>query len=109
MNRAQVGVRIARRIHTTEHAVDRAMVAASELLQAMLEGRRDAALGADVGHAEISDVVASLAQLNGARGLVVRSHGGLAQVAETLGVSWRMDGTMEDKLPRAPMSLVANG
>ena len=85
------------------------MVAASELLQAMLEGRRDAALGADVGHAEISDVVASLAQLNGARGLVVRSHGGLAQVAETLGVSWRMDGTMEDKLPRAPMSLVANG
>lgn len=109
MKRVQVGVRIARKIHTTEHAVDRAMVAASELLQTMLDGRRDAAVGADVGHAEISDVVASLAQLNGARGLVVRSHGGLAQVAETLGVSWRMDGGMEQKLPPTPMQLVANG
>lgn len=109
MKRVQVGVRIARKIHTTEHAVDQAMVAASELLQAMLEGRRDAAVGADVGHAEISDVVASLTKLNGARGLVVRSHGGLAEVAETFGVSWRMDGSQEDKRPPAPMPLVANG
>lgn len=109
MKRVQVGVRIARQIHTTEHAVDRAMVAASALLQTMLDGRRDAAVGADVGHAQISDVVASLAQLNGARGLVVRSHGGLAQVAESLGVSWRMDGGMEQKGPPAPMPLVANG
>lgn len=109
MKRIEVGVRIARKIHTTEHAVDRAMVAASELLQTMLDGRRDAAVGADVGHAEITDVVASLAQLNGARGLMVRSHGGLARVAETLGVSWRMDGGMEQKGPPTPMSLVANG
>lgn len=108
MKRAQVGVRIARQIHTTEHAVDRAMVAASELLQTMLDGRRDAAVGADVGHAEISDVVASLAQLNGARGLVVRSHGGLTQVAEHLGVSWRLGGPYEDKGPPAPMALAAN-
>lgn len=85
------------------------MVAASELLQTMLDGRREAAVGADVGHAEISDVVASLAQLNGARGLVVRSHGGLAQVAETLGVSWRMEGGLEQKGPPTPMPLVANG
>lgn len=109
MKRVQVGVRIARQIHTTEHAVDRAMVAASELLQTMLDGRRDAAVGADVGHAEISDVVASLAQLNGARGLVVRSHTGLAQVADSLGVSWRMDGAMEQKGSAVPMPLVANG
>lgn len=109
MKRVQVGVRIARQIHMTEHAVDRAMVAASELLQTMLDGRRDAAVGADVGHAEISDVVASLAQLNGARGLVVRSHGGLAQMAEELGVSWRTEGTMEEKRPSPPMTLVANG
>lgn len=108
MKRAQVGVRIARQIHTTEHAVDRAMVAASELLQAMLDGRRDAAVGADVGHAEISDVVASLAQLNGARGLVVRSHGGLAEVAEALGVAWRMEGGLEEK--RSTLTpLAANG
>lgn len=108
MKRVHVGVRIARQIHTTEHAVDQAMMAASELLQTMLDGRREAAVGADVGHAEISDVVASLAQLNGARGLVVRSHGGLAQVAETLGVSWRLAGPYEEKNPPTPMSLAAN-
>jgi hypothetical protein len=85
------------------------MVAASELLQTMLDGRRDAAVGADVGHAEISDVVASLAQLNGARGLMVRSHGGLTQVADTLGVSWRMEGGLEQKGPPKLMPLAANG
>jgi hypothetical protein len=82
------------------------MVAASELLQSMLDGRREAAVAADVGHAEISDVVASLTQLNGARGLVVRSHGGLAQVAETLGVSWRLGGPYEDKgAPPVPVAV----
>ncbi len=85
------------------------MVAASELLQAMLDGRREAAVGADVGHDEISDVVASLAQLNGARGLVVRSHGGLARVAESLGVSWRFSGPHEQKTVSAPTPLAANG
>lgn len=108
MKRVHVGVRIARQIHTTEHAVDRAMVAASELLQSMLDGRREAEVGANVGHAEISDVVASLAQLNGARGLVVRSHGGLAQVAETLGVTWRLGGPYEDKGASPPVALAAN-
>lgn len=109
MKRAQVGARIARQIQTTEHAVDRAMVEASELLQTLLDGRRDAAVGADVGHAEISDVVASLAQLNDARGLVVRSHGGLSQVARALGVSVRMEGPMEQKSPPTPMPIAANG
>lgn len=109
MKRAHVGVRIARQIYTTEHAVDRAMVAASELLQTMLDGRREAAVGADVGHAEISDVVASLSQLNGARGLVVRSHGGLAQVADDLGISWRLAGPYEEKAPSVSTPLAANG
>lgn len=104
-----MGARIARKIQTTEHAVDRAMVAASELLQAMLDGRREAAVGADVGHEEISDVVASLAQLNGARGLVVRSHGGLAQVADKLGVAWRLSGPHEEKGGLVPSPLAANG
>lgn len=85
------------------------MVAVSELLQAMLDGRREAAVGADVGHAEISDVVDSLAQLNGARGLVVRSHRGLAQVAENLGVSWRSGGPHEEKTVPVPVPLAANG
>ncbi|KQY96561.1 hypothetical protein ASD25_01465 [Brevundimonas sp. Root1423] len=85
------------------------MVAASELLQTLLDGRREAAVGADVGHAEISDVVASLAQLNGARGLVVRSHRGLAQVADNLGVSWQSFGPHEEKSGSVPLPLAANG
>lgn len=109
MKRAQVGARIARQIQTTEHAVDRAMVEASELLQTLLDGRRDAAVGADVGHAEISDVVVSLTHLNGARGLVVRSHSGLSEIADALGVSWRLEGPLEQKVPPAPMTIAANG
>lgn len=98
MTNLRTGARIARQLQTAEHAVDHAMVAASALLQAMLEGRREANLAAEVGHAQIVDVVGSLTHLSGARELVVRSHGGLAEIASELAIGWRMEGPYEEKI-----------
>lgn len=91
------GVRVARQVQMTEKAVDSAMVAASALIQAMIECRGDAGLAAEVGHGELTAVVTGLGRLNEVRGLVVQAHSGLAAVADDQGIVWRMDGPYEHK------------
>lgn len=110
MTNIRMGARIARQLQTTERTVDSAMVAASALIQALIEGRLEANLAAEVGHAQLTDAVGALTRLADARTLVVRSHEGLGQVAETLGVAWRMEGPYEEKIkPAAVAPLAAAG
>ncbi|MBI2260555.1 MAG: hypothetical protein HYU62_02705 [Caulobacterales bacterium] len=97
MNNRHVGVRIARRLQTTEHAVDRAMVEASALIQAMIEARSEAGFAAEVGQPALRDMVRGLSQLAEARGAVVEGHEGLAAVAAAQGLGWRMEGPVEQK------------
>lgn len=97
MKNRHVGAGIARRLQTTEHAVDKAMVETSALIQAMIEGRKDAGFAADVGHAALLDIVRGLSQLADARGSVVQGHVGLASVASTQGIGWRLEGPLEEK------------
>lgn len=97
MKNKQVGVRIARRLQTTEHAVDKAMVETSALIQAMIEGRTDAGFAAEVGHPALLNMVRGLNQLAEARGAVVEGHVELAAVAAAQGVGWRMEGPLEEK------------
>ncbi|HYC99265.1 hypothetical protein [Brevundimonas sp.] len=97
MKNRHVGVRIARRLQTAEHAVDKAMVETSALIQAMIEGRTDAGLAAEVGQSALLNMVRSLNQLAEARGAVVEGHEGLAAVASAQGISWRLEGPLEGK------------
>lgn len=97
MNTRHVGAGIARRLQTTEHALDKAMVETSALIQSMIEGRKDAGFAADVGHAALLNMVRGLSQLADARGSVVQGHEGLATVASTQGIGWRMEGPLEEK------------
>jgi hypothetical protein len=97
MRNRQVGARIARRLQTTEHAVDLAMVEASALIQAMLEGRTEAGFAAEVGHPALVNMVRGLNQLAEARGAVVDGHVELAAVAAAQGVVWRLEGPLEQK------------
>ncbi|HYC74680.1 hypothetical protein [Brevundimonas sp.] len=97
MKNRHVGVRIARRLQTAEHAVDKAMVETSALIQAMIESRADAGFAAAVGHPALLDMVRGLSQLAEARGAVVDGHNGLAAVAEAHAIGWRLDGPLEDK------------
>lgn len=97
MNNRHVGVRIARRLRTTEHAVDKAMVETSALIQAMIEARGEAGLAAEVGQPALLDMVRGLSQLAAARGAVVEGHGSLAAVAVAQGLGWRLEGPDEQK------------
>ena len=97
MKNRHVSARIARRLQTAEHAVDKAMVETSALIQAMIEGRADAGFAAEVGHLALVNVVRSLSQLTEARGAVVEGHGELAAVATEHNIGWRLDGPLEEK------------
>jgi len=97
MNNRHVGVRIARRLQTTEHAVDKAMIETSALIQAMIESRTDAGFAADVGHPALLNMVRGLSQLAEARGAVVQGHEGLAAVADAQNIGWRLEGPLEEK------------
>ncbi len=97
MKNRHVGARIARRLKTAEHAVDKAMVETSALIQAMIESRVDAGFAAEVGQPALLDMVRGLSQLAEARGAVVDGHSGLAAVAEAHAIGWRLDGPLEDK------------
>ncbi|WP_339873462.1 hypothetical protein [uncultured Brevundimonas sp.] len=97
MNNRHVGVRIARRLQSTEHAVDKAMVETSALIQTMIEGRRDAGLAAEVGHLALLDMVRGLNRLAEARSAVIDGHQALADVASAQGVRWSLEGPLEEK------------
>lgn len=97
MTNRHVGVRIARHLQTAEHAVDKAMVETTALIQAMIEGRAEAGFAADVGQPALVRMVRGLSQLANARGAVVEGHEALASVAAAQGVVWRMEGPFEEK------------
>lgn len=97
MKNRHVSARIARRLQIAEHAVDKAMVETSALIQAMVEGRTEAGFAAEVGHPALLHMVRGLSQLAEARGAVVEGHGGLAAVATAHDMGWRLDGPIEDK------------
>lgn len=107
MTNRHVGVRIARRLQTTEHAVDKAMVETTALIQAMIEGRSEAGFAADVGQPALATLVRGLSQLADARGAVVEGHAALAVVAATQGVSWRLEGPFEEKTKPAVVGRLA--
>ena len=98
MTHIRTGARIARKLQETEHAVDHAMIAASALIQTMIEGRLEVGVAAQSGHEALTHVVEGLARLQTVRGSVIAGHGALKDLAEGAGIPYRMDGPMEPKL-----------
>jgi hypothetical protein len=98
----QTGVRIARQVRTTEHAIDKAMIEVCRLIQTSLEGRVEARLAAEVGQSALENIVAGLGQLTTVRASVVAGHADLATVADDHGIGWRMDGIGEGKMDPKP-------
>lgn len=104
----QVGVRVARNIHTAEHAVDNAILEVNRLISAMVESRAEAGLAAEVGQDALEASMRALASLTAARQGVIHAHSGLAQVAESQGIPYRMDGPYEQKIkPQTALRQVA--
>lgn len=101
MRNIQVGLRVARQVRTAEQAVDQAMIEVCKLIQTSLEGRAEARLAAEVGQTALEDIVTGLNRLATVRAAVAAGHAGLAAVADTHQIGWRMDGMHENKSPPA--------
>lgn len=98
MTNIRTGARIARRLQEAEHAVDHAMIAASALIQSMIEGRLEVGVAAQSGHDALGHVVDGLHRLQAVRGSVIAGHDALKDLAEAAHIPWRMDGTLEPKV-----------
>lgn len=107
MTTFHTGVRIARCLHKAEHSLDQAILDANALIQAMVEGRREQSLAAEVGQDALDGAVSGLVALAAARRDVVTSHAALARVAAHKQIGWRMDGPLEKKIePKAVLEPV---
>ncbi|MFC7376933.1 hypothetical protein [Brevundimonas sp. GCM10030266] len=109
MNHIRTGVRIARKIQDSEHAIDHAIIAVSAMIQTMVEGRLEAGVAAQTGHEALNHAVEGLARLNQVRGDVIAGHDVLKSVADAAGIPYRMEGTMEPKIttPTGRLTVVA--
>lgn len=110
MTNIRTGAKIARKLQEAEHAVDYAMIAASALIQTMIEGRFEVGVAAQSGHDALTHVVDSLHRLQAVRGSVIAGHDALKDLAEAAQIPYRMDGTMEPKIdrPKGELFVVAS-
>lgn len=109
MTNIRTGAKIARKLQEAEHAVDHAMIAASALIQTMIQGRFETGVAAQTGHEALAHVVDGLARLQTVRGSVIAGHDALKDVAEAAHIPYRMDGPLEPKLePTGRLAVVAS-
>jgi hypothetical protein len=93
MEKALVAQRVATRLFATENAVDAAILEASQLMAAFIEGRRDVGFAATLGTEAVSKMSAIVAELAEARAACVAAHHELNDVKLRLGVRTKMIGT----------------
>ena len=97
MDKVFAAKRVATKLRSAEHAIDAALVEASELVAEMLRARKEMALAANVGDAAIAKMTAAMSMLSEARTAMVTGHAELAEVQLRLGIRTRMNNT-EDKV-----------
>ncbi len=99
MDKAFVAQRVAKKLFTTEAAVDGAMVEAAELLSEMLKARKDvnaSLVFADDVQVKMMEAIRALSE---ARSAMVGVHNELNDAKLRLGIRTKMDGM--DKPPQA--------
>lgn len=98
MEKTEVAKKVADKLFATEHAVDEAMVRASQLLETMVEARRELRLSAVVGEVATSRAAESIAALSEARRAVMAAHGALQNLQRKMEIEDAVVGTI-DKYP----------
>lgn len=86
MDKIEVVKKVADKLFATEHAVDDAMVRASQFLESMVEARRDLKLSAVAGELATTRVCESIAALSEARRAVMAAHNALSNLQRKMNV-----------------------
>lgn len=104
MEKVFVAQRVAKKLLSTEAAVDGALAEAAELMSVMLAARKDvntSLIFADESQVKLMDALKALSE---ARTAMVGVHHELAEAKLRLGIRTRMDG--EDKPPEVQVNRV---
>ena len=99
MEKAFVAQRVAKKLFTTEAAVDGAMVEATELMSEMLKARQDVNVSLVFADDVQVKMMQALKALSEARSAMVSVHSELNEAKLRLGIRTKMDGM--DKPPEA--------
>ena len=92
MEKAFVAQRVAKKLFTTEAAVDSAMVEASELMSEMLKARQDVNVSLVFADDVQVKMMQALKALSEARSAMVGVHSELNEAKLRLGIRTKMDG-----------------
>jgi len=95
MEKVFVAQGVAKKLFTTEHAVDSALAEAAELMSEMLRAKKDVNLSMVVGDEAASKLVDAIKALGEARTAMVGVHNELNDVKLRLGIRTKMG--FEDK------------
>ena len=105
MDKMLVAQGVANRLFSTEAAIDKAMVEASQLMSEMLTARADLRVAATVGGDAATKVAAAMAAMAEARAAVVEAHAELTEAKLRVGIRTRMVG----EYPKPPSNLPPSG
>lgn len=104
MEKVFVAQRVAKKLLSTEAAVDGALAEAAELMSVMLAARKDVNTSLVFADASQVKLMEAMKALSEARTAMVAVHNELAEAKLRLGIRTRMDG--EDKPPEVQVSRV---
>jgi hypothetical protein len=102
MEKAFVAQRVAKKLFTTEAAVDSAMVEAAELMGEMLKARQDVNVSLVFADDVQVKMMQALKALSEARSAMVGVHSELNEAKLRLGIRTKMDGMDKPKEAAAP-------
>ena len=102
MEKAFVAQRVAKKLFTTEAAVDSAMVEAAELMGEMLKARQDVNVSLVFADDVQVKMMQALKALSEARSAMVGVHSELNEAKLRLGIRTKMDGMDKPKEASAP-------
>lgn len=94
-NKVEIAKGVLTDLHSTEAAIDAAMVEAARLMQTMIEARSELGLAATVGAGAMTRVVGSVAELGQARAEIVEAHNELNALRLRMGMRTSMIGGLE--------------
>ena len=105
MEKAFVAQRVAKKLFTTEAAVDSAMVEAAELMSEMLKARQDVNVSLVFADDVQVKMMQAIKALSEARSAMVGVHSELNEAKLRLGIRTKMDYQMKPKEASAPSTI----
>ena len=95
MDKTLIAQGVAYKLFATEDAVDAAILEASKLMGALIEGRQEMGISAVTGTETVSKLAAALSALTEARAAIVDTHNELAEVKLRIGVRTKLLGVVD--------------